>query len=67
MDGAIPDGDADEIIKIMNGKFTSREYAKAGLAAQRDDDSKEEEIETGRKRSSRQQGRGDPRPQSTPP
>ena len=40
MDGAIPDDDADEIIKIMNGRLTSREYSKASLPVQREDDNK---------------------------
>merc|ERR1712113_804501 len=40
MDGAIPDDDADEIIKIMNGRLTSREYDKAPLTVQREDDDK---------------------------
>ena len=38
MDGAIPDEDADEIIHIMNGRLTSREYAKATTSAQREEE-----------------------------
>ena len=42
MGGAIPDEDSDEIIKIMSGWLTTREYNKASTAKQREDDEKGE-------------------------
>ena len=38
MGGSIPDEDANDIINILNGRLTSREYSKSTLAIQRDDD-----------------------------
>ena len=42
MDGAIPDEDADDIIKIMSGRLTIWEYDKATSGGQREDDNKGE-------------------------